>query len=259
MPVGFPSPGGPASVFDEEFYLRRYPGVAEAVKRGEFSSGLQHYTLYGADEGRITSPEADDVRRDFMFGFCSLGKNCEFGIAQRMFGAEPIDLFRWAFTPSDVLIRLLRSGFEGIGDPGEIHVYETPSGEYHIRHKRYQFAWHAWANVGEITPERLLEREVRRLPFLSRKLMNDIADGTRIFVVMQSDMKLETAEEILAAMQIYGRPTLMFATQGGPVDVVREGDSLLHATLPSFADEANVTTTLSPSDWLLVCERARAI
>ena len=253
------SPDEATALFDEQFYLSRYPGVADAVKKGLFASGLQHYELFGEHERRVTSKETHDARRDLMLGFCSLGKNCEFGIAQRVFGAEPMDLLRWAFTPSDVLIRLLQVGFERIGDPNEMDVYPTPAGEYHIRHKGYQFAWHAWVNVGETTPEQIKDREVKRLPFLARKLMDDLAQGTRIFVVTQPDMTPDGAMEILTAMHAYGRPTLMYATQGGPPRVVRESDYLFHATIPKFADEAAVPATLPSVDWLAVCEHAQAV
>jgi hypothetical protein len=251
--------GESTTVFDEEFYLRRYPGVADAVKKGAFASGLQHYKLCGAGEGRVTSKEIDDARVALMVGFCSLGNNCEFGIAQRAFGAEPIDLFRWALTPSNILIRLLSANFKGIGDPDEIEVYATSSGEYHIRHKGYRFAWHAWAKIGEMTSEQIRDREVKRLPFLSRKLVEDMSDGTRIFVVKQSDMVSDTAKVILAAMHSHGRATLMYVTQGAPLGVVREGDCLLHASLPKFADEAAVPSTIQANDWLTVCEQARAM
>jgi hypothetical protein len=251
------APDDPVAIFDEVFYLNRYPGIAEAVRRGDFSSGLHHYTLFGASEGRVTSPATDDARRDLMLGFCSLGRDCEFGIAQRMFGAEPIDLLRWAGTPSDVLIRLLRARFEGIGDSGEIDVYVSPSGEYHIRHKRYLFAWHSWSNLGETTPEKLLAREVKRLPYLSNKLVDDMADGARIFVVKHRDMTSEVVEEILASMHVYGRSTLMYVTEG-KLGVTREGDHLLHGMIPKFADETNVTETVVADDWLEVCQQARA-
>lgn len=141
----------PTAAFDETFYLCRYPGVAEAVRQGGFASGLEHYRRFGAHEGRVTSQQEDDACKDLMRSFCALGHNCEFGMAQRVFGAEPIDLFRWALTQSDVLIRLLRAKFAGIGDPHQIEVYASPTGEYHVRHNRYHFAWHAWANVGETT------------------------------------------------------------------------------------------------------------
>ncbi|WP_129139169.1 DUF4347 domain-containing protein [Modicisalibacter coralii] len=41
-----------ASGFDEAFYLADNPDVAAAVSRGDFASGYEHYTRYGADEGR---------------------------------------------------------------------------------------------------------------------------------------------------------------------------------------------------------------
>jgi hypothetical protein len=36
----------------EQNYLSSYLDVAAAVQRGEFATGLQHYQMYGADEGR---------------------------------------------------------------------------------------------------------------------------------------------------------------------------------------------------------------
>jgi hypothetical protein len=38
--------------FDESFYLGANPDVAEAVAHGSFSSGREHYELYGRGEGR---------------------------------------------------------------------------------------------------------------------------------------------------------------------------------------------------------------
>lgn len=38
--------------FNEEFYLAAYPDVRETIKNGVFTSGYQHYVLYGNTEGR---------------------------------------------------------------------------------------------------------------------------------------------------------------------------------------------------------------
>ncbi len=46
--------GVPASAnFDEAFYDTRYPDVAAAIKAGLFKSGLEHYLLFGKQEGRV--------------------------------------------------------------------------------------------------------------------------------------------------------------------------------------------------------------
>ena len=45
--------------FDEKLYLLCYPDVAEAVLRGEFSSGHQHFSTLGEKEGRLAKPPQD--------------------------------------------------------------------------------------------------------------------------------------------------------------------------------------------------------
>lgn len=39
--------------FDEALYLKLYPDVSEAVGRGDFKAGLEHYLRFGKSEGRI--------------------------------------------------------------------------------------------------------------------------------------------------------------------------------------------------------------
>jgi len=45
---------------NESYYLQTYPDVAAAVARGEFSSGCEHYSLYGKDEGRSALAPCDE-------------------------------------------------------------------------------------------------------------------------------------------------------------------------------------------------------
>ncbi len=68
LPAGAAAPGGAAARdapgaedataagFDEAWYLARYPDVAEAVRRGDLRSGLEHYLVSGRREGRFPSP-----------------------------------------------------------------------------------------------------------------------------------------------------------------------------------------------------------
>lgn len=50
--------------FDEKHYLADHPSVAAAAKEGKVSSGLRHYVLRGASEGR--KAVADDRMRNFL-------------------------------------------------------------------------------------------------------------------------------------------------------------------------------------------------
>jgi hypothetical protein len=48
-----------SGAFVEHFYLNANPDVAEAVAKGAFSSGLEHWELYGRQEGRTVWTKAD--------------------------------------------------------------------------------------------------------------------------------------------------------------------------------------------------------
>lgn len=55
----------PSIGFDEAFYLQENPDVLEAVKRGEFRSGLAHFIAHGQYEGR--QPYAPECPTDYVF------------------------------------------------------------------------------------------------------------------------------------------------------------------------------------------------
>jgi hypothetical protein len=55
------SASSPPSEFSEGLYLKANPDVADAVARGAFSSGLEHWLLYGRAEGRMVWTKADII------------------------------------------------------------------------------------------------------------------------------------------------------------------------------------------------------
>jgi hypothetical protein len=201
-----------------------------------------------------------DTGRDLMLGFCSLGDNCEFAFAQKKLGAEPLDLLGWANTPTNILLKLLRSRFIDIGDPYQLKVYTSSVGEYFVKHTGYDFAWHAFERIGpdgNPTATQIRDKAAKRMTFLSQKLIRDLKDANKIFVVkFIVDMTKENALEVVDAIHTYGPSTLMYATQGSPIGVSRESDHLLHATLPKFVDRARVPEVLE-NEWLEICKIAR--
>jgi hypothetical protein len=44
-----------AAGFNEAWYLAEYPDVAEALRRGDLRSGLEHFLAFGRKEGRLPS------------------------------------------------------------------------------------------------------------------------------------------------------------------------------------------------------------
>ncbi len=59
-PTGIISDTG-ASQISETLYLARNPDVAQAVARGDFASGMDHYQRYGAAEGRLQPVALDEA------------------------------------------------------------------------------------------------------------------------------------------------------------------------------------------------------
>jgi hypothetical protein len=206
-------------------------------------------------KGRRGRPEIDPVRRDLMLRFASLGTNCEFGVAQRAFGAEPMDLLRWATTPPQVLLRLLVADFDRI----EHRLSVSPQNRnYDVRSERYQFGWHTWLRQTDYDLEEVLEIEQRRLPGMAAKLRKEIREASRIFVIKwdKPDLDVRLVRQIHAVMQRYGKPILMYVTRGEAVSVREERPRLLHGTLPRFAEPNLVPSTTPADDWLALCQAA---
>ena len=155
----------------------------------------------------------DDLPLDqLMMRFESLGENCEFGLAQRRCGAEPLGLLRFASAPLPVLLAGLKVRFEGVGDPDQIEIRVSGnSQEYLVSDRRYGFLYHPWVLVGEADPEDIRRREEKRLPFLKRKLVDDLSEARKIFVYRgMRRLPQPLVLRLVAAMREYGPTTLLW-------------------------------------------------
>ena len=208
-------------------------------------------------------PEASDTvaARRLMKRFVSLGDNCEFGFAQRAFGAEPLDLLRWAATPISILIDLLNQRFEEIGAPQHIRVRAAPNGEYMVDHLRYRFTWHAFAQVGSVEPTLLHRRECMRLPRLAEMLVDELTEGSRICVIKgPTILSAENVERVQEALRRYGNPELLFVTRQDDTNragtAIRRSQNLIQGFVEKFADPAHVPATTDTMTWYRVCGQA---
>lgn len=121
--------------------------------------------------------------KELMLNFESIGENCEFGLVQRRCDAEPLGLLRFASAPYDKLMNALDAKFEGFGSSDNIAVELSSNGrEYMVADRQFGLLSHAWVNADEKTPEEVHAREIRRLPFLREKLIDDLRSGSKVFV-----------------------------------------------------------------------------
>ena len=201
----------------------------------------------------------------FMMQFESLGDNCEFGLVQRRCGAEPLSLLRFSNLGLRDLVRALETGFEGLGEPGSLNFWtdDSPRREYVLRDSRLSLTFHTFLYYGEVDEGRLMQQQSARLKLLRRKLLEDLADGEKIFVVKRNAAPRE--EEILAlfaGLNRYGRNTLMWVVaadeqhEAGSVERVLPG--LLKGYIDRFAPYENAHD-LSFDLWLRLCLLARRI
>lgn len=212
----------------------------------------------------LVSTVTEQPHTALMNGFCSLGDNCEFGMAQRAYGAEPADLLRWAAIDSVALIDLLRNGCAGIGDPAQLRAGDV-HGFFWIDHTGYRFGWHSLVRTGAMPPADILQREILRMPRLAQALLDDLGSGERIFVIKHHarDITGAEAEAVHEAMREYGGAALLYVTRAdaahpcGSVEMVAPG--LMHGYLARFSGMDNVARDTPSELWLRLCQNAAAL
>lgn len=209
-------------------------------------------------------PEAHGSYAPLLTRFESLGENCEFGLVQRRCGIEPLGLLRFSSTPLAPLLRALRERFAGMGTAETIAVEVAASGrEYMVFDRRFGFRYHAWVKLGEMEPAAIQAREARRLPFLIRKLIEDLTEGEKIFVFHGMEPLAEAqVRELSAAIRAYGPGTLLWVELADathpPGSVVQIGPGLLKGHMDRFAPGENAHD-LSLDCWLTLCGNAEAL
>src|ERR1700675_505558 len=172
-----------------------------------------HLIRYGGAEGRVTSA-ADII---LMGQFQSLGDNCEFGLVQRQLGAEPLGLFRFAHTMIDGLIAAFESRFISLQSPENIEVRygEFPNGDFEsvTSVPKYQFNSHAAYQSGKMSADERRSKEMKRLNFLARNLIEDAESAQKIFAT-RSNVPLaeQRIKHPCRAIDRYGPSWLLWVT-----------------------------------------------
>jgi len=193
--------------------------------------------------------------------FESLGDNCEFGMLQRKCGAEPLGLFRFSSVPLSPLLLGLENGFEGLGDPETIlpRLEDKPV-EWMIHESRYLLRYHSGKKEHEATEEEMRQREAKKLKFLRGKMLEDLAEPTKIFVYKrQQALTFEEVLPLFRGLNTYGPASLLWVVPAtgtyppGTVEVILPG--LYRGHIDKIPPH-NWPGDLSIIGWLEVCASA---
>ena len=196
--------------------------------------------------------------RELLLRFESIGDTCEFGIVQRRFGAEPISLLRWASTPPEHLVAALDTRFAGVGERDHTKI-AVIHGEYTTHDKRYHMFSHTFTPESAEPLEQFTRQHLRRTQYLRRKLLDDLAEGDKIFVYKcLQGLSDEQARSIHQAILRYGgRQALLCvrledaAHPRGTLDVLDDG--LFMGTIDRFS-----TVDINVDIWVELCRKADA-
>ncbi len=185
----------------------------EALMRlGEHDQAAYEAAL--RDLGRLSREEQD---RDLVLRFESLGGTgpyggCEFGCFQRSHGAEPLGLFRWAAVSPASLIHALTARFAGIGEMSNITI-APEGGQWEITDTAYGTRMHSFVSVIEVSSDKMQAMASRRMRYLREKLIADLENPEKIFVLKSGWNLLADAEinALSQALRTYGPANLICA------------------------------------------------
>jgi hypothetical protein len=212
------------------------------------------------------NPDTELVRR-----FRALGDNCEFGLVQRHYGAEPIDLLRFAglhIPIEDRLAALTKAvtvGFEGLGQPGTFTVeLGDPDGhgrrEWYVQEHTYQLRWHTgrWADETDIEPVWRQQTEVAQ--FWRRSFVEDLQAASKPYVWKSNLPHTEVAiRGLLAALQAYGPNRLLWVDLADDLHPRRSvddlGAGLFKGHIAKFAPYDRAWE-IQLDDWMILCAQA---
>lgn len=212
-----------------------------------------------ADIERVEDPEA----RALLMQFESLGQNCEFGLVQRRYGAEPISLLRWSNSNPDDLRRYFESGFRGLAEPENLSLVRTDWGEYMLHDGLFDQPFHTFQRVEVADPDAYVSKHGTRLRFLRDKLIADFAAAEKIFVYRaRRRAPDDTVRDIVRLARTLGPVSLLWvelADATNPAGTVRDlGHGLLRGYLSLLNPVRPGVWQIPYAEWLTLCRAALA-
>jgi hypothetical protein len=200
------------------------------------------------------------VSPELLYRFESIGDNCELGLVQRHYGAEPLGLLRWARVRLDALSRALDERFSAMGRAENLDV-KILNTEYLIRDLGYRITYHPFVETTEMTQDELVAREVRRIPFLRDKLLGDLRDADKIMVYKQNaNLDQTEMRALFRRLRTYGPNRLLCVVstddqrRAGSVELIDEG--LAVGFIDCFGSYENLTAYVSYACWGDICAHA---
>lgn len=210
----------------------------------------------------------DEAIRALLLGFENIGDNCEFGLVQRRYGAEPLGLLRWNSVSPAALTAALAGRFEGMGESDNTELKLSVSGEYHLQDRRWGMWMHTFIFESQVDKEALLSKMCKRVTYLKGKFLADLEAAEKIFVFKSAKIRLDELRALHAEMRLYGPTSLMCVRPEHSVPLAaslsgKAGDLLavddgLYVGFISRLGSTQGHWDIAFDDWLSICRNAHA-
>lgn len=159
-----------------------------------------------------TAPERKKQDGNIFSEMESLGDTCVFGLVQRLSGIEPLGLFRFAGIQLPDLVRALEARFDLVAKAENVRV-ETKSAdkELYVFEDLYRFDYHLFRDATDLDFFAEKKKQIARIRFLVRKLLEDLSQGEKLFVwcsfVESSELEIM---KLVRAIRKLGSSTLLW-------------------------------------------------
>lgn len=252
-----PTPAVPGGwVVDADIVVQRLAEISQHLARR--AAGTEG-ALSPAAQRPVTGKPIDEL----MLAFESLGDNCEFGLVQRYSQVEPLGLLRFAGMHLANLITALHTKFGGLGTADTVIVYPSSGGdrrELMVHETSLDTRYHTWILEGDIDPEELRQREAKRLNFLRRKLLDDLAVGEKIWVWREFGMTDRARiEPLMDALRSLGPNTLLWVVAADDEHPIGTVERLDRDFLKGYVERLapyNNATDICHLPWFEMCQNA---
>lgn len=214
-----------------------------------------------------TAPAVPSVMQPHTLAACfeSLGDGCEFGLLQRFAGLEVLGLFRFAAIPFEHLLDLLGQRLTPLMQPDRITVFRPDDGrewwgrvadfgiEYHAGRWWTSDAVEAGSEAAALAGERI------RVPFLARKLLEELETPYKIFVRRDLGRSVSEMKALSEALGSFGNHSLLWIDLAPTPDLVGTlqplGTGLVRGYVGGFFANA-APTVAGTAVWLRLLQSA---
>ena len=178
---------------------------------------------YGAVVSEFES-KTGIMARSLALQFDTLGCDCIFGFIQRYCDAEPLSLFRFSHISLPNLLVGLKTDFAGLSDPKNLVPILRAGTDWDMHQTTYHMNWHTFLHKEDISEQELISKQAKSLEYLRIKLLEDIANGDKTFVLWRTEDRL-TEEEVAPlyeTLRSRGNCRLLWVVQDAPSGQVSE-------------------------------------